>query len=153
MAFDFAVTGDPQDDRIACAINDQNVFTLPAKFAPDGQPVSTDMIDVSAYAGQSVELFFGLTGGTSTNCEVAIDGVRFITIPPPRVALGVVGTNVAIKWPAAATGWVLETSVSLLPGSWQAVPTDTGVTADKGVATLGLPKTGPKGFYRLRRTP
>ncbi len=151
MAFDFTVTGDPQEDRIACAINDQNVFTLPAKFAPDGQPVSTDMFDVSAYAGQSVELFFGLTGGTSTNCQVAIDGVRFITIPQPKLALGTTGSNAVLKWPAAASGWILETSTSLAPGSWQTVPTDSGVTIGSGVATLEQLIVDQKRFYRLRK--
>lgn len=62
MAFDFTVSGEPAEDRISCAINEQNVFTLPAKFAPDGTPVSTDLIDVSAYAGKTVEFFFGVWG-------------------------------------------------------------------------------------------
>ena len=153
MAFDFTVTGDPQEDKIACAINDQNVFTLPAKFASDGQPVSTDMIDVSAYAGQSIELFFGLAGGTSTNCEVAIDGLRFITVPPPKVALAPAGANVAVKWPAAASGWGLESSNSLAPESWQTVPTASGVTVESGVAALEELMSGPRRFYRLRRVP
>ena len=104
-----STTGDPVDDSIACAVNGQNIFTLPAKFAPDGLPVSTDMMDISAYAGQSVEWFFGLVGGTSTNCQVAIDGIRFITIPQPKVGVVASGANVAVKWPAAAVGWVLET--------------------------------------------
>ena len=145
MAFDFTVTGDP--------VNDQNVFTLPAKFAADGQPMSTDMSDVSAYAGQSVELFFGLTGGTSTNCTVAIDGVRFLTIPQPKVGVAVSGSNVAVKWPAAATGRVLETTDSLAPAHWQSVPTNIPVMLDRGVATVQLPKVGTQKFYRLRRSP
>jgi len=153
MAFDFTVTGDPQDDQIACAINEQNVFTLAAKFAPDGQTVSTDLIDVSAYAGQTVQLFFGLVGGSSTNCEVAIDGVRFITVPSPNLAIGAAGPNIVLKWPAAATGWVLETSSSLAPGSWQEVPPTTGVTVDRGVATMEQPMSGSKKFFRLRRNP
>ena len=153
MAFDFTVTGDPQEDKIACAINDQNVFTLPAKFAPDGQPVSTDMIDVSAYAGQSIELFFGLAGGTSTNCEVAIDGLRFITVPPPKIALAPAGANVAIKWPAATSGWVLESSDALAPANWQTVSTASGVTVDSGVATVEELMSGSRKFYRLRRAP
>lgn len=48
LAFDFTVTGQPAEDRIVCAINDQNAFNLPAKFAPDNVPSSTDLIDVSA---------------------------------------------------------------------------------------------------------
>ena len=150
MAFDFTVTGEPQEDCLACAVNGQNVFTLPAKFAPDGSPVSTDMIDISAYAGQRVELFFGLVGGTSTNCAVAVDGVRFIIIPQPKVGLALNGPNIAVKWPAAAVGWVLETSDTLAPVSWQGVPM-TGVAVDKGVATIEQPIGESRRFYRLRR--
>jgi hypothetical protein len=150
IAFDFTVTGEPQEDRLACAVNGQNVFTLPAKFAPDGSPVSTDMIDISAYAGQSVELFFGLVGGTSTNCAVTVDGIRFITIPQPRVGLALDGPNIAVKWPAAAVGWVLETSETLAPDGWQAVPM-TGVTVERGVATIVQSISNLQSFYRLRR--
>lgn len=153
LAFDFTVTGDPSEDRIACAINEQNLFSLPAKFAPDGSPVSTDMMDVSAYAGQTVELFFGLSGGTSTDCEVAIDGIRFITIPKPKVALGLAAANVQVKWPAAASGWVLESTTTLSPADWQAEPLDAGVSAESGVLTLEQPINSSRKFYRLRRTP
>ena len=152
MAFDFTVTGEPQDDCVACAVNGQNVFALPAKFAPDGSPVSTDMMDVSAYAGQSVEFFFGLVGGTSTNCAVTVDGIRFITIPPPKVGIVANGANTAVKWPAAAVGWILETSDTLAAGSWQPVPL-AGVTVEQGVATLAQPVVGSRKFYRLRRGP
>lgn len=151
MAFDFTVTGEPVDDKIVCAINDHNVFSLAAKFAPEGEPVSTDMIDVSAYAGQTVELFFGLAGGTSTNCELAIDGVRFITIPQPKLVASMVGDQVRISWPAAATGWVLESSDSLETGSWQEIPMTNSVVVDQGVASMDQPMTGSKKFYRLRR--
>ena len=151
MAFDFTVTGEPADDKIVCAINEQNVFSLAAKFAPDGETVSTDLMDVSAYAGQTVELFFGLAGGTSTDCELAIDGVRFITIPQPKLIANLVGNQVRLSWPAAATGWVLESSDSLAQGSWQEVPITSGVTVDQGVASLDQPMAGPKKFYRLRR--
>ena len=50
MAFDFTVAGNPVNDRIACAINGQSVFALAAKFAPEGEPMSTDMMDVSTFA-------------------------------------------------------------------------------------------------------
>jgi hypothetical protein len=115
MAFDFTVTGEPVEDKIACAVNDQNVFTLPAKFAPDGETFSTDLIDISSYAGQTVELFFGLTGGTSTDCGLAIDGIRFVTIPMPQLAVSVVGDQVRLQWPAAATGWIPQRSPGLDP--------------------------------------
>ena len=152
MAFDFTVTGDPLNDRIVCAVNDQNVFSLAAKFVPDGVPGSSELIDVSPYAGQSMELFFGLAGGTSTNCEVAIDGIRFITLPTPKVGIANAGPNGAVKWPAAATGWVLEYSDTLAPDGWQPMAM-TAATVDQGVATVEEPVSGPKRFYRLRRGP
>jgi hypothetical protein len=153
MAFDFTVTGDPVDDRIACAVNGRSVFTLAAKFAPEGEPMSTDLIDVSAYAGQAIEVFFGLAGGTSTNCQVEIDGLRFVTVPTPKVAVGVAAGTASVKWPAAASGWTLESSETLALGSWQTVPTGTGLTLDSGVATLQEAVSLPKKFYRLRRNP
>ncbi len=153
LAFDFTVTGQPVEDRIVCAINDQNVFNLPAKFAPDGVPSSTDLIDVSAFAGQDIELLFGLTGGTSTNCEAAIDGVRFITVPQPRIGIVDAAPNLLLKWPAAATGWVLEATDSLAPANWQPVPMDAGMAVDSGVVTFQQPKAGGQKFYRLKRAP
>ena len=153
MAFDFTVTGDPQDDSVACAINDQNLFTLPGKFAPDGQTVSTDMMDVSAYAGQSVELFFGLVGGTSTSCQVAVDGIRFITVPPPRLVMSSAAGKTVLQWPAAATGWLLETSDTLSTENWQTVPIDSGVTISDGIMMLEQPMADKQRFYRLRKSP
>ena len=110
------------------------------------------MIDVSAYAGQSVELFFCLAGGTSTNCQLVIDGLRFITIPQPKVGVARNGGTVAVKWPAAASGWVLESTNSLTAPNWQPVPM-TGVTVNQGVATLEQAVAVPTRFYRLRRNP
>jgi len=153
LAFDFTVTGDPKDDRVVCAINEMNVFSLAAKFAPAGVPSSTDLIDVSAFAGQDIELFFGLAGGTSTNCEVAIDGIRFITIPHPKIGIVDAAPNLLLKWPAAATGWVLEATDSLALPDWQPVPMATSVTVDSGVVTFQQPKTSAQKFYRLRRMP
>ena len=152
LAFDFTVTGQPGEDRVVCAINDQNVFNLPEKFAPDNVPSSTDLIDVSAFAGQDIELLFGLTGGTSTNCEAAIDGIRFVTMPTPKVGVVASGPNVAVKWPAAASGWVLESTDSLTAPNWQPVPM-TGVVVDQGVATVEQAVSGPTTFFRLRRNP
>jgi|GEM_PF-1312689 len=152
MQFDFTVTGPPVDDCIAAAVAGQNVFDLPARFAPQGQVQSTDMIDVSAFAGQTVEFYFGLVGGTSTTCELVIDGLRFITIPMPKLILEDHGAKVSLHWPAAASGWVLEASESLVGDSWQEVLAGPGsFTAFGGVNRLEEPKPATTQFYRLRR--
>lgn len=151
LAFDFTVTGDPAEDRIACAIEDQNLFTLSAKFAPDGTPVSTDLLDVSQYAGQEVELYFGLVGGTSSGCEVSIDGVRFITIPTPKLAATVEGNQVILKWPAAATGWRLQRNESLAPATWEDVVLPPEAQVADGVVTATRSRTADREFFRLKR--
>ena len=109
------------------------------------------MIDVSAFAGQDIELLFGLAGGTSTNCEVAIDGVRFITVPQPKIGIVDAGPNILLKWPAAATGWILEETSSLAPANWRPVVMEPGVTVDSGVVTFQQAKASEQKFFRLRR--
>ena len=81
LAFDFQVTGDPVDDCVVCAINNQNLFSLPLKFAPDAKTVSTDMMNISQFAGQEVEIMFGMTGGTAVDAELFVDGLRIISVP------------------------------------------------------------------------
>ncbi len=151
MVFDFTVTGEPGQDVIACALNEQNLFTLPARFAPDDSPVSTDFLDVSAFAGQEVELYFGLVGGTSIGCALAIDGVRFVTIPTPILAASVVGDQVRLEWPAAAVGWIPQHSPGLSPENWQDVPLPESMTAFDGVFTFERPRLPAKEFFRLKR--
>lgn len=149
LQFDFMVTGEPSEDCIAAAVGGQNCFNLPAKFAPQGEVQSTDMMDISQYAGQTVELYFGLTGGTSTGCELAIDGIRFITIPQPTMVAETTATQVVLKWPAAAVGWQLESSEDLT--SWTSVTVSEQTVVADGVITVSLPRVAEKCFYRLRR--
>jgi len=151
LAFDFEVSGDPIADQIVCAINEQNLFTLPARFAPSGSPVSTDFLDVSAYAGQEVELYFGLVGGTSNGCTLSIDGLRFVTVPNPKLAANVIDNQISLKWPTAASGWVPQRNTSLDPQTWEDVPLDGSVADGEGVTLLNCPKTRTREFFRLRR--
>jgi hypothetical protein len=151
LAFDFTVTGDPGDDQIVCAVNEQNLFTLPARFAPDGSPVSTDFLDVSAYSGQEVELYFGLVGGTSSGSTLSIDGLRFVTVPLPALEAAVTGNQVRLTWPAAASGWVPQRNATLDPGTWEDVSLDGSAVTEEGTVVLDRPKTLEREFFRLRR--
>jgi hypothetical protein len=151
LVFDFSVAGDPAEDQIACAINEQNLFTLPARFAPDDSPMSTDFLDVSAYAGQQVELYFGLVGGTSSGCTLSIDGIRFVTIPTPKLAATVIGEQVRLNWPAAAVGWGLQRNPNLAVDGWEDVPLPESVLIEDGVVTLFRPRSLQMEFFRLRR--
>jgi pimeloyl-ACP methyl ester carboxylesterase len=150
VAFDFAVKGDSANDRIDFAVGGQNVFSLPARFVEGEQVSSTDMIDISRYAGQAVEFFFGLTGGTSHGCELTIEGIRFIAQPPPKLVIEPSERGVRLAWPAMATGWRIESSSSLHPDDWQSLPEDAA-TLEEGSAVMERTTDGPKKFYRLKR--
>ena len=151
LVFDFTVTGNPAEDQIVCAINEKNLFTLPARFTPDNSPVSTDFLNISVYAGQEVGLYFGLVGGTSSGCTLAIDGIRFVTIPTPKLAAAVVGDQVRLQWPAAATGWIPQHNSSLAPENWEDVALPENLATGDGVVTLNRRRTLQTEFFRLRR--
>ena len=53
------------------------------------------------------------------------------------------GAALVISWPAGATGAVLETSASLSPGTWSAVPGVTG-------SSHRLTPANAAAFFRLR---
>jgi pimeloyl-ACP methyl ester carboxylesterase len=80
MAFDFIVAGDPVDDVMVCGIGTNNLFSLEAKYIPTNSVSASRLIAVTAWAGTTNELFFGLMGGTSTNAELQIDNIRFYSV-------------------------------------------------------------------------
>ncbi len=66
---------------------------------------------------------------------------------PPRLTITRSGNNVIICWPSPSTGFKLQQTVSLAPGSWTDVsqtPTDNGTTK-----CVTLPIASATTFYRL----
>ena len=80
MAFNFIIGGDPVDDVLVFGIETNNLFSLEAKYIPTNSVSGSRLIDVSAWAGTTNELFFGLMGGTSTNATLQIDNIRFYNL-------------------------------------------------------------------------
>ncbi len=93
MAFDFIVSGDPVDDVLVCGIETNNLFSLEAKYIPTNTVSASRLIDVSAWAGTTNEVFFGLMGGTSTNATVQVDNIRFYSFAPPAAVFSGTPTN------------------------------------------------------------
>ena len=110
-------------------------------------------MDISQFAGQEVEIMFGMTGGTAVSAELFVDGLRIISVPQPELSAQLNGNSVELRWPAAASGWSLEASDSMAPGSWQPIP-DVATTAtvqDDAVVFLQVQDRWRR-FYRLRMT-
>ena len=121
LAFDFIITGDGKDDSLVFGINDTNLFALQTKFVADGEVSTSRLIDVSLYAGKTNDFFFGVLGGTSTNCTVTIEGIRFFTLASPALTITHTNDTAILSWPSSANGFVLESTPSLESPLWSVV--------------------------------
>lgn len=153
MSFDFTLTGgDTNGDYLAFGINGTNQFALETRFMASGRPTSSGWIDVSAYAGRTVEFFFGVLGGASTNVGVTVDGLRFYQQAPPLLSVSVAGGAVVLRWPAAYGGFVLDAATVLAPTpDWTPLGGTPGTNG--GYFSVTNAVTGGARFYRLRQGP
>ena len=150
MAFDFTISGDGNDDSLAFGINDTNLFSFESRFIADDTVSTSPLIDISAYAGQTNIFFFGIMGGTSTNCTVQIAGVRFYTFAPPQLAITKTGNGILLTWPTATDGYVLETTTNLADtNSWTTL-TNVSVIVDSQNTVTNSISDGAR-FYRLKK--
>ena len=148
LAFDFTIGGEGNADTFIFGINDTNLFSIETKFFADGETATSRLIDISAYAATTNELFFGVLGGTSTNCAVTIEGIRFFTLALPALAISPTNGTAALSWPSGANGFVLEASPSLSSPTWTAI-TNTPMLFD-GRFSVANPWPNETRFFRLR---
>ncbi|HEY5040641.1 MAG TPA: carboxypeptidase regulatory-like domain-containing protein [Verrucomicrobiae bacterium] len=119
MAFDFTVSGDPVDDALVCGVGTNNLFTMSAKYIPTNQFSSSRLIDVSAWAGTTNELFFGFLGGTSTNATLQVQNIRFYSLQAPQLNIVLTNSTTLLIWPGTAGGYVVESTPSLTAPVWE----------------------------------
>lgn len=149
FSFEFTFTGDGGQDVLSASIAGTNVFALEAQDMPEGQLLDSGPIAVSQWQGQTVELFFGLLGGTSTNTTISITGMRFYQFDPPFLSAHLAGANIVVSWPATVTGYSLESTAGIGSPSWSAitnVPTHSGM---RQYVTNSV--SGESRFYRLKK--
>ena len=150
LAFDFVLQGDGKNDALVFGINGSNLFTLATKYIPVGVTNTSRFVDVSAWAGTTSELFFGLLGGTSTNCSVQVQRIRFFAFAPPALAITAhTHGATALSWPSTASGCVLESTADLNDGPWNAVTNTPALFG--GRFTVTNQWSEQTRFFRLRR--
>ena len=149
MAFDFSVSGDPVDDSLVCGIGTNNLFSLSAKYIPTNTISASRLVDVSAWAGATNEIFFGFMGGTSTNATLAIENIRFFTLQPPQLSLQISAGNTVLSWPATAGGYVVESALSLTAPVWETATNPPVIYADSYILTNSW--NDQTRFFRLRK--
>lgn len=150
LAFDFVMEGDGKEDALVFGVGDTNLFTLAAKFIPASVTNTSRAVDVSAWAGTTNELFFGILGGSSTNCIVRVERVRLLALAPPDLAIASdTDGTIALSWPSTASSAVLETAVSLNGSPWDAVTNTPALFG--GRFTVMSQWADRTRFFRLRR--
>lgn len=148
FAFTFSFAGDPAEDVFVADIGSSNVFRLDARFLPTNSLLNSGPIDVSEWAGQTVDFFFGLLGGTSAEAQMTVDGMRFYTLGSPALSARREGGGIALEWSAGASGHQLEASQDLANSDgWQAVPRTPVLSGLSLVVTNEMGET--REFYRL----
>lgn len=150
LTFDYALTGDGGNDSFVFGINGSNLLEIETRHLPQGQPVASGPIDVTAWNGQTVELFFGVVGGTSTNASITVQNLHFNFLTPVELQIAKAGNVVTLSWPVTAAGYQLESTAELgAAASWTAVTNAPGIAGFEQVFTNVL--TGTNQFFRLRQ--
>jgi len=93
---------------------------------------------------------FRIWNGALTSGQVAnlyASGPEIIAGPALQIAPS--GNKITLMWPANASGFTLQSSLSLSPVNWTAV---TGTaTVSNGLNVLTVPASGADTFYRLKK--
>jgi hypothetical protein len=106
------------------------------------------LLNVSQYAGQQVELFLGIVGGTSTNAALTVSNFQFYVTLPPSLQIQLAGTNVLLTWPLSGAGYVLQITDKLTPtNSWTTVTNVPAIVNFQYTVTNQI--FGGSWFYRL----
>jgi pimeloyl-ACP methyl ester carboxylesterase len=149
FSFDFEFTGEPAEDLLSANLAGTNVFALEARFMPEATTMNSGPIDVTRWAGKTVELYFGLLGGTSTNARVQVGAMRFYRVEAPGVTVEQRGNEVVLSWPATVQGYRLEATEQLEGSLWSPVTIPPAMVDLRNVVTNAV--AGSTRFYRLRR--
>jgi pimeloyl-ACP methyl ester carboxylesterase len=147
MSFDFMLQGNGNNDSFQVALNGTNILSLETILIQTNVTMNSGLINVSQYAGQQVELFLGIVGGTSTNAALTVSDFQFYSVPAPSLQGQLSGTNFILSWPVSASGYTLQTTTDLTqPNSWMAITNPVIVNFQY---TITNPVSGNRGFYRL----
>jgi pimeloyl-ACP methyl ester carboxylesterase len=148
MSFDFMLQGNGNQDSFQAALNGTNILSLETSLIQTNVTVNSGLINVSQYAGQQVELFLGIVGGTSTNEALTANNFQFYSILPPSLQIQMARTNVVLTWPLSGSGYVLQTTDNLTPPvTWTPVASASSIVNYQCTATAQVFEASR--FYRL----
>ena len=113
LSFEYLFSPPGDGDVFTVGIDDTQVFAIEGNDFPGFEFLSSSYIDVSAWSGQDVELFVGLTGKGDPNAAVSVRNFRFHTVPTSfvnRRPVAVVGPDVVVECADSLTAVELDAS-------------------------------------------
>lgn len=150
VSFDFMLQGDSQSDSFAVSLNGTNILALAFDASLTNLTHNSGLIDVRTYAGQQVELFLGLVGGTSVDASVTVSNFQFYILSTPALQAQLAGDELITSWPLSASDYILETTSLLAEtNSWTAVTNVSAIVDFQNTVTNAA--TDSSKFYRLRK--
>ncbi|HMO65041.1 MAG TPA: hypothetical protein PKE47_07445, partial [Verrucomicrobiota bacterium] len=149
LTFRFRVEGDGADDLLVFGVDGTNRFALATEFIAREETEQSGLIAIGDVAGRTAELFFGIVGGTSTNCAVTVEDIQFHGFSAPRLEISQSAGSSLLTWPSTAVGWDLETTTALGTTNWVRVPQPPAVFAGRYWLTNAWPDEAR--FFRLRQ--
>lgn len=148
LSFNYVIEGNWQNDALAAALNGTNVLFLPANEIETNAVFTSGPIDVSAFAGQTNELFIGIVGGTSTNAQLTVENLTFSIPSKPTLEAQANDGSLLLSWPLSAQNYTLQTTTNLADlNSWETL---TNVPAIVNLQNTITNTTGEsQRFFRL----
>jgi hypothetical protein len=79
--------------------------------------------------------------------QTDLDGI-FINNEWPKIGTSLAGTKAVLAWPTAAVDFVLESTSTLSPPSWNPITTPPVVIGDRNSVTVNVSGSA---YYRLKK--
>jgi pimeloyl-ACP methyl ester carboxylesterase len=151
MSFRFRFENVGDDEFFAVGISNINLFTIEGRFIQQSNWVGSGVLNISHWADQPAELFFGVSGDTAATSVVEIGGIQFYTASTPRLEITKGESDAILSWPFSAIDYALEMADGLSASNrWQAVTNPAVTTAEQRlVITNAISRASA--FYRLKR--
>lgn len=120
-----------------------------AAFTAGGGVVSNATFHLTARCPGAV---IGPARGGSFTVAGRFPGIRLVQTPgAPSLMLTASGSSYLLQWPAAFSGFRLQTTTSLTEPQWMDVPLPVTVAGDQNTVTVPATGSLPMSFYRLVR--
>jgi len=129
-------------DSIAQAAGFSNVALTSLPASPITLAVPMTAVGTNAYNG-TLALNNSSTGCNSTNYAFTVT----VSPLPVTLSIALAGNQVVLFWPAAATNWVLQSTINLLPSAWSNVSPAAVVVNGQNTVTNAI--SGTQQFYQL----